>query len=413
MVEPLRTILPQHKRGAFKLVVDPVFGSLFWGKLLSAFGVWLHNIVAAIVVYSATHSALAVGLVSVFQFTPQLLLAPLSGTLSDRGHVWGQMFGGRILCFAGSSFLALWFVLNEETGGWIGTLPVLAASLVVGLGFVLGGPAQQSVIPRLVRADELPTAMMLNTTPMTLARITGPAVGAVVAGQFGPAYAFAVAAATHLIFALLIGIIRFPETKRREPDVNYSVRTALRHVWLDKPLVLLLIAVTAVGIGSEPTITLAPALSHSLHGGEGLVGALATSFGIGAGIGLFSVTAAGTWRGQAWVTFVGLSSMASGMLLVAVAPMLLTVLGGFAIAGLGFTWTMSAASTMVQQRVPEELRGRVMAFWMIGFVGARPLAATMLGSVADAAGVYAAIGMTFILLTLAAWACRPSQFSKA
>src|SRR5699024_96905 len=153
----------------------------------------------------------AVGLVSVCQFAPQLLLTPLSGTMADRGHVWGQMLVGRILCGIGSLSLTVWFASRGIVDGWSGALPVLGASLIVGLGFVLGGPAQQSVIPRLVRPDELPTAMMLNTTPMTVARIAGPAVGAVVAGQIGAAPAFAIAAVTHLVFTAIIAVIRFPE----------------------------------------------------------------------------------------------------------------------------------------------------------------------------------------------------------
>ena len=407
MVEPLRTVVPQQRRGAFRLTVDPVFGGLFWGKLLSSIGVWVHGVVAAIVVFASTHSALAVGLVSVCQFAPQLLLTPLSGTMADKGHVWGQMLGGRILCCLGSLSLAAWFAHRGIVDGWSGAIPVLAASLLVGLGFVLGGPAQQSVIPRLVRADELPTAMMLNTTPMTVARIAGPAVGAVVAGQIGPAPAFAIAAGTHLVFAVIIAAIRFPRPEPHRDGVDYSVRAALRHVWHDKPLLLLLIAVTAAGVGSEPTITLAPALAHSLHGNDGLVGGLTSCFGLGAGLGLMLVTTAGTWRGQSWVTFTGLSAMSAGMFAVTVAPFLPAALIGFAVAGFGFTWTMSAASTMVQQRVPDSLRGRVMAFWMIGFVGGRPMAAAALGGVADATDVHIAIGTMCMLLAVAAMACRP------
>lgn len=412
MVEPLRTIVPQERRGAFGLVIDPVFGGLFWGKLLSSFGVWVHGVVAAIVVFAATHSALAVGLVSVFQFAPQLLLTPLSGTMADRGHVWGQMLGGRILCALGSLSLALWFIWQGQVAGWSGAIPVLAASLLVGLGFVLGGPAQQSVIPRLVRADELPTAMMLNTTPMTVARIAGPAVGALVAGQIGPAPAFALAAGTHLFFAAIIAVIRFPKPEPHSSAMDYSVRAAMRHIWHDKPLLLLLIAVTAAGVGSEPTITLAPALAHTLDGGDGLVGALTTCFGLGAGLGLVAVTSAGVRFGQARVTFIGLSALATGMLIAASMPWTPAALIGFGISGLGFTWTMSTASTMVQQRAPVELRGRVMAFWMIGFVGGRPLAAAGLGGVADLTGVHMAIGTMCVLLAVAALACRPRALTS-
>ena len=73
-------------RGSYQLMFDPLFGPLFWGKLVSSSGIWIHNIVAAIVAYDLTGSALVVGLVSVVQFAPQLLFAPLSGKMADRGN---------------------------------------------------------------------------------------------------------------------------------------------------------------------------------------------------------------------------------------------------------------------------------------------------------------------------------------
>ena len=59
-------------------------------------------------------------------------------------------------------------------------------------------------------------------------------------------------------------------------------------------------------------------------------------------------------------------------------------MAGFALAGLGFGWAMTGLSTVVQERAPEELRGRIMALWLVGFLGSRPIAAAVLGGTADA-----------------------------
>ena len=90
-------------RGTVGLVLDRQFGVIFWGKLLSGIGVWIHAIVAAIVVFAATGSALWVGLVSVAQFIPQLFLSPLSGKWADRGNLAFQLVLGRLLCLAQKS----------------------------------------------------------------------------------------------------------------------------------------------------------------------------------------------------------------------------------------------------------------------------------------------------------------------
>lgn len=393
-------------RGAVRLAFDPVFGGIFWGKLISSAGVWIHSIVAAIVVFAATHSALMVGLVSVAQFAPQLFLSLISGKWADRGHAPRQIFVGRILCATGSGSLALWLWLIPGTGAAL-AIPVLLASLLVGFGFVVGGPAMQSIIPSLIRPGELATAMALNTAPMTTARIAGPALGALVAANLGAPAAFGIAAATHLVFAVIILVLQFPEREVRAVGFDYSVRTALRHVRRDRPLLLLLVAVTATGFGSEPSMTLAPAMAHELGGGTRLVGELSMAFGVGAGIGLIIISAASRRIRSATASSGGLWFMVLGLAAVAVSPVVWLVLLAFGLAGFGFAWAMTGISTLVQERAPDALRGRIMALWMMGFIGSRPVAAAMIGSASDLWSVRASFVLTAFLLALIALVCRP------
>jgi MFS family permease len=82
----------------------------------------------------------------------------------------------------------------------------------VGFGFVVGGPAMQSIVPNLIREGELSTAMALNSMPMTIGRIIGPASGAYLAAHLGSAAGFAVSAALHLVFAIFLVAVRFPHS---------------------------------------------------------------------------------------------------------------------------------------------------------------------------------------------------------
>src|SRR5690606_28216478 len=167
-------------RGSLGLLVDPVFGPFFGAKLLGTAGVWIYNIVAAILAFELSGSALVVGLVSVAQFGPQLLLAPLSGAMADRGNRRLQLAVGKLLVAVASGGLGVWIWL-VGVEGLPGVWPVIATAFVVGLGFVLVGPAQNALIPALVRPNELAPAIALNTVPPTVARAAGPAVGALVA----------------------------------------------------------------------------------------------------------------------------------------------------------------------------------------------------------------------------------------
>ncbi len=103
-------------RSSWQLLKDPVFGPFFTGKLLSTAGIWIHNIVAAILAWELSHSALVVGLVSVAQFGPQLLFAPLSGAMADRGDRRRQLVLGRLIAAFGSGGLGVWIAVVGVDG---------------------------------------------------------------------------------------------------------------------------------------------------------------------------------------------------------------------------------------------------------------------------------------------------------
>ncbi|OBA66028.1 MFS transporter, partial [Mycolicibacterium elephantis] len=398
-------------RGALGLMFDPVFGALFWGKMFSVVAVWTHGIVAAIVMFEATHSALMVGLVGVVQFGPQLIFSPTSGKWADTGDPARQILLGRVLCVAGSGFTAVWLIVDPDQQGMAVAGPVLIGTLLVGFGFVVGGPAMQSIVPNLIRDGELSTAMALNSIPMTLGRILGPATGAYLAAHFGSGAAFAVSAVLHLVFAFFLIAVRFPAPPARQADADYRVRAALRYVWRDRPLLLALLAVTAVGFASDSSITLAPSMADALGGSAQLVGTLSAVFGVGAAVGMATLALMRGRMASARVSAIGLAGLGVGCAMLVVTPVTAIAMAGFALAGLGFGWAMTGLSTVVQERAPEELRGRIMALWLVGFLGSRPLAAALLGGTADAFNVQAAFAVAAVLCIVVTLCCRPSKLT--
>jgi MFS family permease len=400
---------PPQPRGALGLMFDPVFGALFWGKMFAVVAVWTHGIVAAIVMYDATRSALMVGLVGVVQFGPQLILSPTSGKWADTGDPARQILLGRVLCVAGSGLAAVWFFVDPGLRGMSAAIPVLVGSLLVGFGFVVGGPAMQSIVPSLIRDGELSTAMALNSMPMTAGRIIGPAAGAYLAAHLGSATGFAVSAGLHLVFAIFLVLVRFPSPPQRRSGTDYRVRTAVRYVFGDRPLLLALIAVATVGIASDPSITLTPSMADELGGGTRLVGILSAAFGVGAAIGMIMLALMRGRMASQGVSAIGMAGLAAGCAVLAIGTTPVVAIAGFAIAGLGFGWAMTGLSTVVQERAPEELRGRIMALWLVGFVGSRPIAAALLGGTADLVSVQAAFAVAAALSAVVALLCRPSN----
>jgi MFS family permease len=399
-------------RGSLGLLVDPVFGPFFAGKLLSTAGIWIHNIVAAILAFQLTRSAFVVGLVSVAQFAPQLLFAPLSGAMADRGDRRKQLVLGRLIAAAGSGGLASWIAL-VGVDGLPGAAPVVGAALVVGIGFVVGGPAMHALLPTLVRPGELAAAIALNSVPFTVARAGGPALGALVAASAGPEFAFAIAAAANLAFAGVMVWLPIGGRPVQEPGADRSARAGLRHLKVDPTLVLLLVGVGAIGIGADPAITLTPPLSDGFGRGSELVGVFASSFGVGAGLAFLVLSRARRLLGLPRLGTVGLALLAMGMLALTVTPVPSLAVLAFGTGGAGMTFSLTSLSTQMQERLPDGLRGRVMALWSVAFLGSRPFAAAVNGAIADAWSVEAALVVVAALLLVAAWLCRPGRLAPS
>ena len=400
-------------RGSWRLLVDRDFGSFFWGKLFAASSLYLHALVASLAIFSATRSTAAVALVAVAQFAPQLALAPAAGAWSDRGRVGPQIVLGRLLCALGSGGLAAWWVLSPGLQGWAQAWVVVAASTAVGLGLVIGGPAMQSVPPLLVRRDELPTAMALNTAPMTIGRIVGPIAGAVIVEVAGFVPALAIAAAGQLVFAAAMLAVRLPARPAGTATHEHAdtIAGALRHVRGDRPLLLLLLLVVCLGVGSEPVTTMAPALIAGLGGGPGAVGYLTAGFGCGALVGIVASSTMARRARHEKLAPAAVAVLALGVVGCGLAPGLLLAVAATVLAGAGFIVASSSTSTLIQLRVPAELRGRVMALWLMAFVGSRPLAAVTAGVIADLVSVTVACLIVATTLLAVVVVCRPARLT--
>jgi MFS family permease len=396
-------------RNAWGLLLSRGFGTFFAARLATAVGTWLHSVVAAIAAFDATGSALVVGIVSAVQFVPQIIFGPVAGSWADQGSIKFQMILGRALLSSGSLSLAAWYFFHSGDDATADAVAVIISSVLFGIGLVVGGPAMQTAAPRLVTRNELPAAMALNTAPMTIGRIAGPVVGALGIAWLGYGMAFLMGGLLSLVFIVLIAGIRFPPVDGHQKGEKHSMREAVSFVLSDRPVLLTLIGVTAVGVASEPIITLAPAMAAQFGAHSQTVGALVTTMGVGAGIGVLTSSVFALKLRHDRASFLGMLIMAVS-LGVCVFPLSQAwVMIAFAASGFGFIVAQTGLSTIMQLRIPPLLRGRIMALWLIGFVGSRPLGAVAAGAVADAWSVYTAFAGVGVFMLIVAFLCRPKH----
>jgi MFS family permease len=380
--------------------VDRTFGPWFWGNLTSNSGNWLFNVTAAIVVFRLTGSALFVGLVSVAQYLPLVLFAPMAGSWSDRVDRRRLLFAGQAFCAACASILAI-LLITVGVDGLAGPWPIILTALGIGLGQAVANPALNSLVPFLVTDENLADGVALTSMTFNVGRALGPAAAGLLLATLGPEAAFVINAASFLPLLAALLIIQ-PRSTERRADVDRSVRAGVRYVRANRDIVLMLLGVGATGFAADPSITLTPPLAATLGSGDTLVAAMVSGFGIAAAITATLVGRLQRRFGAIPVARTGMLIMAAGLVIAALAPLPGVAIAGFCANGSGFVLSLTGFTTALQRRLPDELRGRVMALWTVFFLGNRPIAAAVDGGAADLVGPRWAMTITIAVALLGA-----------
>jgi MFS family permease len=379
--------------GYGRLLTDRVFAPFFYTNALSNIGNWFQNVAAGIVIYELTGSNTAVGTVSMLQFAATMLLTPWMGGFTDRMNRQRLLFAGQATAFGAASVLAV-TVFATGVDGLPGPWPVYAATAVIGLGSAVVLPSLQAIVPALVRRADLDRAITLSSMTFNIARGIGPVLAGAVVATSGAQWAFGINAITFAPLLVVLWALQVRgDVSPRKPDTSVvaDVVEGLRWIRSQPEVQALLAATLVVGWTSDPLSTLTPALAEALNGGDATVGLLVGCFGMGAAL---CTTGAGAIRrrfGRARQVPVGFFLVTAGLGAMATAPVTAVALAGAAVAGAGFLLGVTGTNADLQKAIPERLRGRVMAWWSVAFLGCRPLAALVDGVVADLTDVRIAL----------------------
>ena len=233
-------------RAVWRIVRRRDFGPYFLGNALSASGTWFQNLAAALLIYRLTHSALLLGVLNFSQFIPILVLTPWAGSLADRVDRRKLLFVFQSLAVVLAAGLAA-----LAWGGLASTWVVIGDTLCLGVASAFSAPAQQALIVSLVRRDEVPTAVALNSMTFNLARALGPAGAAVSVHYLGIPASFAINAASYGIFVAALVVVR-PRRQMKASREESRVRDSFRLLRERPELAAFLLIVAIVGFASDP-----------------------------------------------------------------------------------------------------------------------------------------------------------------
>ena len=351
------------------------------GGVVSNTGTWMQRVAQDwLVVLLAHNDGVALGITTGLQFLPALLLSPYAGLVADR------MPKLRLLKITQSVMAVTALLLGAlAVTGTVQVWHVFVLALVFGVGSAFDAPARQSFVSEMVGPDDLSNAVGLNSASFNAARLAGPAIAGLLIGLFGGGVeatgwvivinGFSYGAVLLALRAMVPADLHTPE---REPRHKGQIRDAIRYLRGRPDLMLILCVVGFAGtFGLNFQMTSALMATQVFHKGATEYGLLGSIMAIGSLTGALMAAR----RTRIRLRLVVGAALAFGVVEIAAGLMPSYAAYALIVPLLGFTalTMITAANTTMQLATAPALRGRVMALYLMVFMGGTPIGSPFIG----------------------------------
>jgi predicted MFS family arabinose efflux permease len=262
--------------------------------------------------------------------------------------------------------------------------------LLIGIGAALNAPAAGATLPALVGRQDLQGAVALNSAAMNASRVAGPVLGGAVLALGGASLVFAVNAATYLFVIWAVGTVHadFSPKGRTGTGPWQQLREGFRAAHEDRIIERVLLTVSVFSLCSLVFIYQMPLFAEERLGIDGLAYTLLfATFALGAAIGALSMGSFFSEVHRSRMARAGLLVFAAALAVFAVATSPALAFPAVFMTGASYFVVVTALMTTLQMRVADEVRGRVMGLWMMGWAGLVPLGGLIAGPAIDAVGI--------------------------
>ena len=367
---------------------------LFWaGQLISLIGTWMQTVAQAWLVLQITNDPFALGLLSVAQFGPVMVLGLFGGVIADNLPKRQTLIATQAV----QMFLAL-ILTGLLAPATVEVWHILVLAFLLGCANAVDMPTRQSFTVEMVGREDVANAVAHSSAVFNGARVVGPAIAGITIGLVGLAPCFFLNGISFL--AVIGGLLLMRDSElhlgtraarpRTVTAVFDNLAEGLSYV-RRTPLVLL--AISTVGLSSTFAINWGVSIPPMVRD---VLNSDAAGYGF-----IMAMTGVGSLLGALYIAFTGRASvrlLIGGALTLAVLftvfgfsrsyPLSLVCMFG---AGAGMIAMAASANTLVQLTVPDHLRGRVMSVYTTVFAGSTPIGGLATGALASAYGIAFAV----------------------
>jgi len=379
-----RTAVNQAVSTRFRAMQHRNFQLFIAGQLISLIGTWMQTTAQLWLVYKLTGSAALLGVFGFASQVPMLFLSSIGGYVGDhydrQRSVIATQTCSMILAFALAA-LTLTNVIRD----W----EVIVIAFLVGIVNAFDVPIRQAFFVQMVGKEDLPNAIALNSSIFNGARVVGPAIAGFAIAWVGEGWCFFLNGLSFVAVIVALLMMRIERTEIK-PSRDSPLRSFVQgfHFAMNDPPVraaLLLLSVLSL-FGLQYSVFLPIYANDILKGGARTLGLLMSSAGVGAVLGALQFAARTHYRGLArWIAATS-TTCAVCLIIFSQARFFWLCTVVLFVVGFAATSQMAATNTLIQNRVPDELRSRVMAVYATMFMGVQPIGALIAGGVAKRIG---------------------------
>jgi len=382
------------------------FRRVYIGGFLSNIGTWMYTVVLGALAYHLTESSTFVGLVVFAQLGPLMLFSTFGGLLADRlDRRW-------LLIVVSLSQLVLSLALAAVAApDEPNKVALLAVTFGIGMGQAVFGPTYAALLPQLVGREDLAGAVSLNSAQMNASRVIGPVIGAFLYSLVGAPAVFAGNAVSYLFVVIAVAGLHLPAPPR-DRNASKGLRAlgdGFRIARRDTLVWRCLVTIFVFSLVSLPFVGQFPVLAERNLGIDeeaAAYGVLYACFGCG---GLLGALAVGTVLSRRPKARVATAALVGFAIFLTVFALLRTPAPAFPVAllvGFAYFCFITSLSTVLQEQLGDQERGRVMALWIMGFGGTVPIGNLVAGPLIDHTSI------TVVMLAGAVFALLLTQYAR-
>ena len=361
------------------------FRLFFGGQSISLIGTWMTRVATAWLVYRLTKSSLLLGTVSFAGQIPTFLLAPLAGVIVDRIDRRKVLVWTQSLAMVQSLLLA-WLTLSHR----INIKEVLALSAMQGIINAFDMPGRQSFMIRMVEdRTDLSNAIAINSSMVNAARLLGPSLAGLVIAATNEGWCFLIDGVSYI--AVIASLVMMRVAHDAPPQQGVTMVEQLRQGWMyvaeSLPIRSILLLFALISLMGWPFMVLMPIFAAQvLHGGPHTFGFLMGAVGVGSLVSALALVVRRSVRGLLKIIPIGAAVFGVGLVAFGFSRSQWLSIPLMFVTGFGMMQGVTTSNTILQTLVDEKMRGRVMSYYTMAFVGMAPFGSLLAGALAQAIG---------------------------